>query len=390
MSSLGSKPFKKSSLRQSIAFDDLPQDIDQGSQDGAVNAHDWTQEHAQIRAVRPNSKPKKKKASSSRLSFGPGEVISGEDAEALEEDESFLPIKAKFGRRMEDSDAPRKSSPFQRLPLRPNDEESDRPIYSKDYLNELRNSTPVAPKSVESITPSFEDEQMLDMSELARATVVDEDGELGTPVTGSAVIPSEAEIREKKERRSRLAREKDFISLDDTDNGGQLSLFGKKKPETRLVREDEDLAEGFDEFVEDGRVALGKKQEREAKRRQRKEMEDLIQQAEGASDDGSDSEAERRAAYEDAQTRAGMDGLKKSTGDSSAQVPSKITPIPILSDCLERLQSTLSTMEKELARRRQKMAELEQEKSNIALREKEVQDLLKDAGARYAALKAGD
>ncbi|RFU28377.1 hypothetical protein B7463_g7972, partial [Scytalidium lignicola] len=391
-SSLGSKPFKKSSLRQSVVFDDFSQDVDQTSKEEILSSRTTVQPSEQTGTAPSHPKIKKKKPPSSRLSFGVGEVVSGDAAEALEDDESFLPIKSKSGRGANDSNALRKSLPLQRLPLRSSDEDAERPVYSKDYLNELKKITPKAPKAVESATPSFKDEQTLDISELAGATIVDEDGDLGTPATGDVAIPSEAEIREKKERRARLAHEKDYISLNDTDDGSQLSLLRKKKPETRLVRDDEDFAESFDEFVDDGRIALGKKQEREAKRRQRKEMEDLIQQAEGSSEEGSDSEAERRAAYEDAQTRAGMDGLHKpteSSGTSVTQIPSKITPIPALSECLERLQSTLSTMEQELSQRKQKMKELEEEKSNIALREKEVQDLLKEAGARYAALKAG-
>ncbi len=160
---------------------------------------------------------------------------------------------------------------------------------------------------------------------------------------------------------------------------------------SRLVREDEDLGEGFDEFVDDGRISLGKKQEREARKRHRKEMADMIHRAEGSSDEESDdSEAERRAAYEAAQTRAGMDGLHKSEDKppASAQAPARITPLPVLSECLDRLQKTLSSMEQELARRRKKMDESKQERLDIAARETEVQELLKQAGARYAALKA--
>ncbi|KAH8813184.1 nineteen complex-related protein 2-domain-containing protein [Xylogone sp. PMI_703] len=390
-SSSGSKPFKKSSLRQSIVFDDLPQESEQPSQDtskisSAVEASE------QSEALRSQPKFRKKKPPSSRLSFGVGEIVSGDAAEALEEDESFVPVKSKFSRGANSTDALRRGLPFQKLPLRSGDEDTERPTYSKDYLDELRNSTPNAPKALESTSPSFEDEQILDASELAGATIVNEEGAFAAPTTGNIAVPSEAEIREKKERRARLAHEKDFISLDDADDGSQLSLLRKKKTETRLVRDDEDFAEGFEEFVDDGRIALGRKQEREAKRRHRKEMEELIQRAEGSSDDTSDSEAERRAAYEDAQTRAGMDGLHKPTRDldsARSQIPSKIAPIPALSDCLERLQSTLSTMEQDLVRRRQKMAELEQEKASIASREKEVQELLKETGARYATLKAG-
>lgn len=365
----GKKAFKKSSLRQSIVFDD--QDDADGSSDNKPTIG------------RSNSTVKKKKAASSRLSFGPGEIISGDAAEALEDDESFTSKKSGLGRRVIESNAFRKSLP---LPNREREEEDEeRPTYSKDYLNELKNSTPTTPKDLQSLQVSMEDEG-LDASELEGAMIVD--------IEPPAYIPSEAEIREKKERRARLAHEQDFISLNDDGqgDGSQLSLLlRKKKPESRLVREDEDLGEGFDEFVDDGRISLGKKQEKEARRRHRKEMADMIHQAEGSEDDESDdSEAERRAAYEAAQTRAGMDGLHKPDDNpesAASQVPSKITPLPVLSECLARLQTTMSTMELEMSKRRTKLEDLEKDKREILAREKEVQDLLKQAGNTYAAAR---
>ncbi|KAH9220529.1 nineteen complex-related protein 2-domain-containing protein [Leptodontidium sp. 2 PMI_412] len=381
----GRKTFKKSSLRQSIAFDDQSQDGDDGNGPQTTN---------KPTIGRSSSLMKKKKPASSRLSFGPGEIISGDAAEALEDDEAFTPKKAVLGRRVIEGNALKRTLPHQGLPMRMNDDDEERPTYSKDYLNELKSSTPTTPKDLTALHATAEDEEGLDASELEGAMVIDLDGDFELK-SDLAFIPSEAEIREKKERRARLAQEKDFISFNDDDGRDrqQISLLPqKKKQESRLVREDEDLGEGFDEFVDDGRISLGKKQEREAKRRQRKEMADMIHQAEGSSDeDSDDSEAERRAAYETAQTRAGMDGLHKhdeSVQVSATQMPSKITPLPALSECLERLQSTLSSMEQELAKRQRQMEASRQEKNEIAAREIEVQDLLKQAGARYAALKA--
>ncbi|KAG4443622.1 hypothetical protein IFR05_000899 [Cadophora sp. M221] len=381
----GRKTFKKSSLRQSIAFDDQSQDGDDGNGPQITN---------KPTIGRSSSLMKKKKPASSRLSFGPGEIISGDAAEALEDDEAFTPKKSVLGRRVIEGNALKRTLPHQGLPMRSNDDDEERPTYSKDYLNELKSSTPTTPKDLTALHATAEDEEGLDASELEGAMVIDLDGDLELE-SNTAFIPSEAEIKEKKERRARLAQEKDFISFNDGDGRDrqQISLLPqKKKQESRLVREDEDLGEGFDEFVDDGRISLGKKQEREAKRRQRKEMADMIHQAEGSSDeDSDDSEAERRAAYETAQTRAGMDGIHKhdeSVEVNATQMPSKITPLPALSECLERLQSTLSSMEQELAKRQKQMEASRQEKKEIAAREIEVQDLLKQAGARYAALKA--
>ena len=385
ISNPGKKAFKKSSLRQSIALNDLQQDTDDtGADDGISEARS-----SNTPTIGRSNSIKKKKAASSRLSFGPGEIISGDAAEALEANEAFTPKKATLGRRVIESNALRKTIPHQGLSIR--DEDEERPTYSKDYLNELKSSTPTTPKDFAALQATAEDDGF-DASELEGAMIVgiDEKFEVGA---SAAFIPSEPEIKEKKERRARLAHEQDFIALEDEGSGRQLSLLPrKKKAESRLVREDEDLGEGFDEFVDDGRISLGKKQEREARRRQRKEMADMIHQAEGSSDEVSDdSEAERRAAYEAAQTRAGMDGLHKPNNDAEAahvQMPARITPLPGLSECLERLKTTMSTMEQDMALRHKKMADLEQEKREILAREVEVQELLKQAGARYSALKA--
>lgn len=377
------KPFKKSNLRKSLAFDD---EASENVQEGTIADDEQGSKPALSQSTFIASKTKKK--GSSRLSFGLGEIISGDAAEALEEEEEILlPKKSAFSRRVIESNAFRKG-----LPIRSTDDDEERPTYSKDYLNELKNSTPNTPKDRQGYVEDAEDEG-LDESELEGAMVVD----LPEP---PSYIPSEAEIREKKERRARLAKEQDFISFSETEDAHrqQLSLLPtRKKAETRLVREDEDLAEGFDEFVDDGKISLGKKAEREAKRKLKKHMAAMIQEAEGGSSDNEsdDSEAERRAAYEAAQTRAGMDGLATnkpnpnlSSSYLTSQIPPKISPLPILSECLKRLQATLNGMEQALGQNKKKMEGIDEEKLKIQRREAEVQRLLKEAGERYSALRA--
>ncbi|TGO83103.1 hypothetical protein BPOR_0702g00060 [Botrytis porri] len=399
------KPLKKSNLRRSIAFEDLTQDEDDTSKTDTPNDDSSLDKPPSVKTA---SFKKKKRPASSRLSFGVGDIISGSDAENLEDDESFTLVKKPLSRKVTEGNT-KKINTRVPLPMRTRDEDGDgdgdgdsdmgRPSYSKDYLKELKSSQASAMRELADVEVGGGEEPFLDASELEGAMVVDVHGN-GDIVGGfggsAAIIPTEAEIREKKERRARMAREKDFISLnDDEPDGGRITslLPRQKKPESRLVRDDEEIMEGFEEFVDDGRISLGKKQEREEKRRRKKEMADLIQQAEGSSDEESDdSEAERRAAYEAAQTRAGMDGLHKHDDAVAAreenQVPPRITPIPVLSECLERLQSTLSTMELELSKRKKKIEEGEREKLEIAKREQDVQVLLTQAGQRYAALKA--
>lgn len=384
------KPFKKSSLRQSIAYDDEEQtnSISQTitAQNSDAGGKGDESESTIFRPSLGRTASKKKKLASSRLSFGPGEIISGDAAEALEDDAAFTPKKGALERRVIESNAIRKSLPAYQLPLRGEGDE-ERPTYNKDYLNALKSSTPSTPKDLQSLhAASVDGEDGLDETELEGAMIVDME-------EAPAHIPSEAEIREKKERRARRAREKDFISLDEgvsDDDQRQISLLPrKKKAEGRLVREDEDLAEGFDEFVDDGRISLGKKTERAARRQQRAAMAELIQDAEGHSSDTDNSEAERHAAYEAAQTRAGMDGLRKPGFDDPAvQVPPKVMALPNLSECLSRLQTTLVGMERDLAKRMVRMTQLQQEKAEILAREVEVQRLLKEAGDKYSAMRA--
>ncbi|KAA8636848.1 hypothetical protein SMACR_00277 [Sordaria macrospora] len=250
----------------------------------------------------------------------------------------------------------------------------------------------------------------LDPSELDGAMIVPSrdlplarTGDAG-PSAAAAHILSEAEIRERKERRARLAKEHNFISLDDSDHSDNddrkrvtLSNLNKKpkKSESRLIAEDEDLGEGYDEFVTDGSLALGRKAEREAAKRHRQEMAEMIQAAEAGSDaESDDSEAERRAAYEAAQRRAGMDGLQKPEDDLMEideerggvnQIP-KMKPLPELGEVLARMRGLVQGLEDEVSRRKARIESLEKEKGEILSRETEVQEILNQAGAKYQAV----
>ena len=261
--------------------------------------------------------------------------------------------------------------------------EDDRPTYSKDYLNELRNSTPSTPRDISSHT-SEDDESSKTVDILSKFGTIHEDANV-------SAIPTEAEIREKKERRARLAREQDFISLEDDGDGRYMQLSTRKElKETRLVRDDEDLAEGFDSYVEDpGRVALGKKAKAAQHKKERESMRDMIADAENVSDDD-DSEAAQNLAYETAQTRNAMDGLGLGSerDDSQTYAPPIITPIPRLSSVLERLRANISNLEYTRARLSKQMADLQQEKAEIAVREVEIQRLVSEAGEKYQQLRS--
>ncbi len=326
----------------------------------------------------------------SRLSFGPSE--GGIDA-------AQTPRKSLSQRALANS-ALRNN-----LPTRFLGGEDERPRYSKQYLEELQNSTPNTPQALPSA--SLPDEEMdLYHSELEGAMIV-QSPDLSRPSPStrpSTRILTESEIREKKDRRARLALQSDVIPLegsdDDLESGSgllRLELGKKKKQESRLMAEDEDLGEGYDEFVLDGKLALGKNAETEASRRHRQEMVDLIEAAEAGSDaESDDSEAERRAAYEAAQRRAGLDGLSRQEEEEDIDsrggndIP-RIKPLPDLDEVLQRMQNLVQGIEDDVSKKRTFIKTLEAETRELVDREKEVQEILNKAGEKYqSVLGQGD
>ncbi|WQF84211.1 hypothetical protein CDEST_09225 [Colletotrichum destructivum] len=391
------KPFRQSGLRKSINFNNEPDDSNGGVAIGdstkpkaapARNENDDDDDDGPV-VIRPavsrsSSLKQKKRKSASRLSFGG--AVGDADSDDAAKTEYTTPKKSTLGYQAFENSALKN-----RLPMRTfRDEEEDRPKYSKEYLSELQNSTPNTPQNLTSLRMQDEDGMDLDDSELEGAVIVNQAD--FAPRQHQTNILTESEIQERKQRRARLAQEQqqgdeDFISFDDNDDGG--ASLRKKKADTRLVPEDEDLGEGFDDFVEDGGLSLGRKAEREEKIRRRREMAEQIQMAEGGSGDESDaSEAERRAAFEAAQTRSGMDGLQKperNPAEQLLQVPPKITPLPSLTECLSRLQTTMRAMELDLEEKKQRVQELRQERDGIMTRKDEVQQLLNEAGQKYTA-----
>ena len=326
-----------------------------------------------------------KKKSKLRISFGPGQAAA-EDGLRVEGSDEVKAlgkanlVKLEGGKSLlKRSWSPSKPSE-QAISRKTQDD--DRPIYSRDYLNELRNSTPSTPPDLSSYT-SEDDRSSKALDILSRSGTSHENAD-------KYDIPTEAEIREKKERRARLAKEQDFILLDDDGGDGRYMQVSTRKvfKEGRLAPDDEDLAEGFDDYVEDsGRVALGKKAKAAQQKNERDKVRDLIADAEHISDDD-DSEAERNLAYETAQTRNAMDGLGlgHEQSDRRTCAPTIITPIPRLSSVLERLRSNISNLEDTRARLLKQMADLQQEKAEIAVREIEIQRLLSEAGDKYQQL----
>ncbi|KAK8065189.1 hypothetical protein PG997_011936 [Apiospora hydei] len=374
----------------------------------------------------------KKRGSSSRLSFGPSAAVStGDDDDPIMLGNEPLPYTPKKVNPLtvaatENSAFKKGITKNSRLPMRSMETDDDRPRYSKEYLSELQSSTPNTPANLSSLKGTGTDddddvELSLDPSELEGATVVETAMTTAgpDPAPSQTAILTDAEILEKKARRLRLAAQAkaggdDFISLSDDDERGAgdsyLAVLSRKptestlstKKEKRLVADD-NLDDDDSFFVEDGGLSLGKKAERAARRKKRADMAAMIATAEGVEDEetSDDSEAERRAAYEVAQTRAGMDGLAEeraqqrrrlgggADGRAAAQVPPKITPLPDLSVLADAFRAQMGRQELELKRMRAHIHELRAEREGIERREPEVQKLLDEAGERYKSLVGG-
>lgn len=403
------RPVKGSSLRKSVHVND---DIDPSGQGGpvptsaAAEDDDEDKGPAVIRPAvsRSGSAKAKKKASSSKLSFGATEDSSGSQGT---QQQSLTPKKtATLTQRATENNALRSSLSSRKLPTRSFGPEQESTSYSREYLEELQSSTPNTPQDISSLRiydgdgdDAGMDAMDLDPSELEGAVVVPQ-ADLSVSAPGAAVhVLSATEIQEKKERRARLAREGGAYDEDEDDEDGNYISLGsssarrKDKDSTRLVAEDEDLGEGYDDFVEDARLELGRRGEKEARRRHRREMEELINAAEGASGDedgdAGDSDAERLAAYEAAQTRAAMGSVRFDDAAADAAGTGLVIPrmkaLPELGESLARMRELVRGVEEQAAAKRKRIEDLEREKQEILDEEKTVQEVLNQEGMKYQA-----
>ncbi|KAF2682744.1 hypothetical protein K458DRAFT_478686, partial [Lentithecium fluviatile CBS 122367] len=371
------------------AYDEESADSGSGSQSEAPNRP--------VTVVKRPTFGKGKKRSSLRMSFGPTESDAN-DADESSDAAVVTPKKSNLRAIAIEKNAQlRARSPLVPEVLRPSLDE-DRPSYSKDHIAALRNSTPTTPKD---LVPSAEEED--------ESRALDIASKFGPTATISlepetSAIPTKAEIEEKKARRRRLAEEQNALDEDEDqpwasdDEGGddfrrsrnEISLRPKEKwGETRLIHEDEDIAEGFDNYVEDGKIALGRKSEREAQRTRRREMAELINDAEGGSSDDSsdDSEEERNAAFAAAQSRAGRYGQKDKEEDDGARTPPRITPLPDINDILQSLQSDISAKQQRQEMIKKRLEELKEDKVRMEDRKQYLQEQLQKTAEEFEKLR---
>lgn len=297
----------------------------------------------------------------------------------------------------------------------PSDSDNNKPSYSAADLQALKNSTPSTPQQVQSAGAS-------DVESVSATTqALDLNSKFGSSLSRyqqqqqlPSAIPSATEISEKKARRARLAAEAqadEFISLDPdepgfdededgnvaTDESGRLILRPKDKyglAESRLVREDEDVLEGFDEFTGETGARIHMDESTRGGERQRRKEEMAAQiaaaEAEEDSEEGDESERERNMAFEAAQTRHGNYSTAREEEDAAnarPKTPPKIAPLPSLDGVIARLRAQFAGMQTARIEKVGEMAALEREKIRIGEEEVRIQKALKETGEKFEALR---
>lgn len=185
------------------------------------------------------------------------------------------------------------------------------------------------------------------------------------------------------------------------DDTGRLILRPKEKhPETRLVRDDEDLYEGFDDYTSDGRIAMSHDAQSKLDNTRRSEIAAQIATAQRVQDDDTDpdaddtadeSEAERNAAFEHAQINHGTytshSQMATQSHDQRIQTPPRITPIPTLSGVLTRLKTKMQEMQIKREGLASEMRAAMSEKEDIEADERRVQASLVETAERFRVLR---
>ncbi|RPA96191.1 hypothetical protein L873DRAFT_1829542 [Choiromyces venosus 120613-1] len=379
-----------------VARDD--EDEEEEEQTNVVKAPPKSIEQSQSNPARP----KGKKRSGLRLSFGPDASAAADD----EEGEAFTVKKSALSRKAIEKNAARKSSlsagviGMEDLNLTLG---VDRPTYSKEYLEELRSNTPTIPLS-QHADLEVEDVDMdmvgADVPETNNNTTLTRYGESSKQGT---IIPDEGLVRVMKARRAEKAAKAkagDYISLnaDSNDESGEILLKSKKK-ESRIQRADDNMydEEELEKYIEDDGIVLGGKAARRAHDRKRREnIREAIKEAEGIHDDEMDMDSDSRDSLAEEWER---DQIKKGDFSNSSgggiardlemlsRQPPHVTPLPNLDDALQRLEETLAAMEFKKAQAVRQMEALQSEKQEITERETMVQERLQKASEEYEKLR---
>ncbi|KAF9026128.1 GCFC-domain-containing protein [Hymenopellis radicata] len=319
----------------------------------------------------------KKSRPKSRLSFG------GAEDEEEGSDDIFQVKKSKLSRKLTLGKSKHSQDIIPNLDqasISPN----RGPTYDEAYLNELKASTRRAPPPAADpydADMSMDIDMSVDVDDVSMQVLDD------SFVSASSSIPSESSIKVAKERRERMrtttaSGEDDFISLSLTRKSEDLGPH----PESRIMREDDELGEGDDEFAEytsaQERIALGKKSRKKEAKKRRETMEEMIADAEEQDDETMEWEQEQLRRGGHFASTPPPDAKVKQTYKPAPIPP--VTSLPSLGPALDRLAHQLSQLTTSHAAHVSSMNSLAQERTDLDRRETEMREMVTRAEEKRA------
>ncbi|KAJ6462024.1 nineteen complex-related protein 2-domain-containing protein [Mycena vitilis] len=263
------------------------------------------------------------------------------------------------------------------------------PTYDKAYINQLKASTP------SSRAPDPYDADMsMDMGDMSADISMQDIDESIDVFDSETFIPSESSIKVARERRERLRKtgvsaEDDFISLSVAKRPDE-SLG--PHPDSRLVREEDELGEGDDEFAEytsaQERIALGKKSRKIEASKRRDAMKEMIAEAAESDEEADEWEQEqiRRGAQAPIDASPGpkvKETYKPAPSRCSCLLP-LATSLPALGPALARLTQQLTQLTTSHASNTTALATIGQERNEVEDREQEMRQMVERAEAKRA------
>ncbi|KAI0058268.1 hypothetical protein BV25DRAFT_1919473 [Artomyces pyxidatus] len=252
------------------------------------------------------------------------------------------------------------------------------PVYDKAYLSELKASTPTNRPPVTTKDDPYDADMSMDIDSVGDMTVEMTD----VFDAGETVIPSQASVLAAKEKRESLRSRgaksgtEDFISLSVTKRSEE---YQGPHPESRLVREEDELGEGDDEFSEytsaKTRIALGKKARKVEASKRRDEMQELIADAEEVDEETQEWEQEqiRRGGMKEEEAAPVMKQVYK-----PAPIP-PLTVIPSLDPSIARLSQQMTALTTSHAQNTSSMSSLAEEQAALDKREDELREIITKA-----------
>ncbi|KAL0960972.1 hypothetical protein HGRIS_005969 [Hohenbuehelia grisea] len=315
------------------------------------------------------AKLKKRAKPKARLSFG-GDDEEGE-GDVFQVKKSNLSQKLALGKNAASSSL-RNTLPanLEQASITPRSQSG--PVYDQAYLSALKASTPSSRRPLPT-SDSYDADISMDVGDSSIQTIQTVD-----IFESETAIPSESSIRVAKEKRERLRNTtgEDFISLTVTCRSEDQGPH----PESRLVREEDELGEGDDEYAEytsaQERIALGKKSRKVEASKRRDAMKDMIADAEEEDEETKEWEQEqiRRAGH--------RSSAKASAPAKQSYKPAPIptlSPVPTIGPALARLANSLAQLTLSHASNTTALGTLAKERLAVDTREQELRELVDKA-----------